>query len=179
MMAYANRHQIAFTLMMLQFDDYPVVYVNWMQANTYAEWRGCRLPTESEWEYSARGVENWLYPWGNQFEPDNVVYNENADSARPVGTYSDGVSWVGAYDLSGNVWEWVSTIYDGFDYPYNPTDGRENMDDTTSTRVLRGGSFGFDSMILRATNRFRYLPLNRDDNVGFRCARDYQLGDLD
>lgn len=161
------------------YDVHPVVYVNWFQTNDYAQWRGCRLPSEAEWEYAARGIDGWLYPWGNDFDGDNVVYQGNADEAQPIGSRSDGESWVGAYDLSGNVWEWVSTIYEGFDYPYNASDGREDPADTTSTRVLRGGSFGFDELILRASNRFRYLPLNRDDNVGFRCARDYQLGDLD
>lgn len=161
------------------YDDHPVVYVNWFQAMTYTEWRGCRLPNEAEWAYSARGLDAWLYPWGDDFDGDNVVYLGNSEGTQPVGSRPNGASWVGVDDLSGNVWEWVSTIYDEFAYPYNPDDGRENPDDTTSTRVLRGGSFGFDEMILRASNRFRYNPLNRDDNVGFRCARDYQVGDVD
>ncbi len=85
-------------------------------------------------------------------------------------SYPAGASWVGAVDMSGNVWEWTSSEF--FGYPYDPTDGREITDITSAIfPVLRGGSFGNDSLSVRAAFR------NGSDadvafiNVGFRCAR--------
>jgi formylglycine-generating enzyme required for sulfatase activity len=79
---------------------------------------------------------------------------------------------VGADDMSGNVWEWTSSLYEP--YPYAAGDGRE-ADTGTSTdvvRVVRGGSWHDGlSDFLRAANRNWSLPELRDGNIGFRCAR--------
>ncbi len=147
--------------------------VTWDQAREFCEARGERLPTEAEWEYAARGPDGLVYPWGNEWNPNyaNSV-NTSPRQTFNVGSFSDGASWVGALDMSGNVWEWVSTIYDQerFPYPYATDDGRENLDDSFSLRTLRGGSFTYDSDSLRSTTRLRFYPRDMINSVGFRCV---------
>jgi formylglycine-generating enzyme required for sulfatase activity len=147
-------------------DSTPVNCETWVEARDYCAWRGARLPTEAEWEYAARGPDGWIYPWGDTFVDENVVYQ---GMAAEVGSKPGGASWVGAYDMSGNVWEWVSTI--SAPYPYDPADGREDPADTDSYRVLRGGAF--DSPDLRAADRDSFSPDQVYYNIGFRCARSY------
>ena len=86
--------------------DQPRNCVDWFDARDFCEKLGGRLPSEAEWEYAARGPDNLKYPWGNDFVADNVAYNVNSPSETAnVGSYPDGMSWVGAYDLSGNLLE--------------------------------------------------------------------------
>ena len=146
--------------------------VNWFDARAFCESRGARLPTEAEWEYAARGPDGLIYPWGNGFIADNVAYEDNTGGLlAAVGSRPGGISWVGAYGLSGNAGEWTSTIYQS--YPYNRHDGRENDADVDSSRVGRGGSFNVSVHYLRAASRSRLTPDNEYNNYGFRCARAY------
>jgi serine/threonine protein kinase/formylglycine-generating enzyme required for sulfatase activity len=155
--------------------DQPRNCVNWVDALAHCEARGARLPTEAEWEYAARGPDRLVYPWGNEFVADNVVFSgNNPDSTALVGSKPNGVSWIGAYDLSGNVWEWVNDWYDSAYYstlsngmvnPLGPESG--------SRRALRGGSWGNDTGGLRAANRNWGTPGYIADDVGFRCALSY------
>ena len=149
--------------------DQPRNCVNWFDAQDFCEARGGRLPTEAEWEYAARGPDSLAYPWGNEFIADNVVYDANAEQTAEVGSRPAGASWVGALDMSGNGWEWVSSLYQY--YPYS--DDHESNTDTSSGRVLRGGSFFNSSFNLRAAYRLGYNPGNVDGGggFGFRCAR--------
>jgi hypothetical protein len=156
-------------------DERPVERITWFEAYDYCvNKRGMRLPTEAEWEYAARRVESWVYPWGNEFIGDNVVYGGNSNSQTAVvGSRPSGVSWVGAMDMSGNVWEWVNTIYNQarFPYPYREDDGRENVQDINEPRVLRGGSwFITNTVYLRAPVRKGNAPDNRSNSFGFRCS---------
>jgi formylglycine-generating enzyme required for sulfatase activity len=152
--------------------------INWFEAYNFCSLRGARLPTEAEWEYAARGPDNLVYPWNNEFSPDHVVYYGNSDDqTTDVGSRPNGVSWVGAHDMSGNVLEWVSTAYDNLDetgefpYPYDPSDGREDAQRTDVYRVLRGGSFHDSGRNLDAANRSRNYLYIADHFGGFRCAR--------
>jgi len=159
-------------------DSQPRICVDWFEAAAYCQSRGARLPTEAEWEYAARGPDGLAYPWGNDFVTDNVVYAINsASQTAEVGSRPAGASWVGAHDLSGNVWEWVSTIYDQdhFQYPYDSDDGREadGSSDSSSLRALRGGSWSSNSSDLRGALRFRISPGITSNYNGFRCARSY------
>lgn len=152
--------------------NHPVEDVTWFEAQDFCLMRGARLPTEAEWEYTARGPDGLVYPWGDVFVPDNAVYEGNSDdSTMPVGSRPDGVSWVGAFDLSGNVREWTSSIF--MDYPYTGDDGREDPDDDSAERVLRGGSGNHEPGSLRPSNRVKLIPSAANNNNGFRCARDF------
>jgi hypothetical protein len=122
--------------------DQPRVCVDWFAATAHCEDRGARLPTEAEWEYAARGPDSLVYPWGNEWNPDNANWGETEpDETFAVGSFPAGASWVDAQDMTGNVWEWTSSLYE--DYPYDSEDGREDDtgDRTGVRRVLRGGSF--------------------------------------
>ncbi len=180
-------------------NDYPRTNITWRDAQQHCQNRGARLPTEAEWEYAARGPDNLIYPWGNQFDGSRLNFcdgscgisnaswrdttvNDYFPNTAPVGSFPVGASWVGALDMSGNVWEWTSTIY-GFPYPYRVDDGRENTADTNSKRVLRGGSWNWIAADARTTSRDDYaenseIRYESSDWYGFRCARDFQSGDL-
>jgi formylglycine-generating enzyme required for sulfatase activity len=150
---------------------HPVVSVNWHEAVTYCEWVGGRLPTEAEWEkaasWDAETQTKFIYPWGdNDPTPDLLNYNDDVGNTTPVGTYPAGEN--GLFDMAGNVWEWTSSLYQP--YPYDETDGREDMSSSES-RVLRGGSWINVDYGVRSSYRYRYVPSGTDDSIGFRCSR--------
>jgi len=119
----------------------------------------------------ARGPNNLVYPWGNDFVAANVVYGSNSNNrTAPVGSRAGGVSWVGALDMSGNVREWVSSVYGA--YPYDEND--ESVSDNTNSRVLRGGSWNFNLTDVRSGDRYRDIPTYRSDFVGLRCVRSQE-----
>ncbi|MDX2074821.1 MAG: SUMF1/EgtB/PvdO family nonheme iron enzyme [bacterium] len=153
-------------------DNRPVERITWFEAKTFCELRGMRLLTEAEWEYAARGMNNWLYPWGyNEFIADNAVFADNSNGqTADVGSRSGGASWVGAMDMSGNVWEWVSSLYQP--YPYTAED--ESDTNTDSIRVFRGGAWNNGEVQMRSTYRGGNFPTTIDGSIGFRCARDYE-----
>jgi hypothetical protein len=158
----------------LSEDDQPRVWIDWFDSVAHCESRGARLPTEAEWEYAVRGPDGLVYPWGDDFVADNVVYKENSGGqTAPVGSKPGGISWVGVYDLSGNVWEWSNSLY--MDYPYDLDDGREVDSSINSDgyRVPRGGAWFNDAYPLRGTYRDGIVPDDMGDGVGFRCARSY------
>jgi formylglycine-generating enzyme required for sulfatase activity len=147
--------------------------VTWFEARDFCARRGARLPTEREWEFAARGPSNYLYPWGNLFIAVNAIFNRTLDlGTTKVGSKRGGRSWVGAFDLSGNVWEWVSSINQH--YPYKADDGREmNNDNGRIQRSLRGGSWLNLDFIMRSANRDYGDPTFQINNIGFRCVGDY------
>lgn len=149
----------------------PRVGVSWFEAWAYAQWRGGRLPTEAEWEWAARGSENRVYPWGNTFDASRVIYDKNSGGKTAVvgeTVRQSGASWVGALDMSGNVWEWCSSLKNP--YPFDAQDGREDSLDGSNRRALRGGSWDFDLDDARAACRNRSNPFTRGGDVGFRVA---------
>lgn len=164
----------------------PINGVSFYQARSYCEAQGSRLPSEHEWEYAARGPDGLLFPWGNGFVGQNANFsdvnrdwpnsnktiNDGYANISPIGSYPAGISWVGALDMGGNVWEWTNTLYK--DYPYNKTDGRTI--DSSNYKILnkislRGGSFSDSFGSLRSAKRFPGKADNVSFVIGFRCAR--------
>jgi hypothetical protein len=147
----------------------PVVGVTWAQAHRFCEWLGVRLPSEREWEYAARGVEGWAYPWGDVFEVARVVHESNS-LGRPwdVAEMPDGASWVGARHMAGNVWEWTASAYDAYPYPPNGERERAPVD---LPRTLRGGSWMSKPKDTRSAFRIKAVAEDWFVTVdGFRCA---------
>jgi formylglycine-generating enzyme required for sulfatase activity len=172
-------------------DSNPATDVNWAQAVAYCEWLNARLglapdtyrmPSESEWEYSARAGTDGPFWWDGPISPEKANFtasrvegdSRDRQAGRrgvvPVKTY-DPNPW-GLYQAHGNVWEWCRDVYeatlDGV-----PADGsaRSREDDTTSLRVLRGGSWYSSPRALRSAGRGRDQPVVRVNVVGFRVAR--------
>ena len=149
----------------------PHICINWNNAKEHCESREARLPTEAEWEYATRGPDSLWYPWGTSFVEENTVYVDNS-TGQPsvVGSRPGGVSWVGAYDLIGNVREWVADWYGTY-----PSEQQTNPlgPDNGSERVLRGGAWDNSSKFLWASSRYSEQPESGNLTFGFRCARDY------
>ena len=155
----------------------PVVCVTLYEALAYARWLSTKtglnfsLPTEPEWEYAARGTDGRIYPWGNTWEANRANSSEaGLGKTTPVGQYPSGASPFGALDMAGNVWEWTRSVYTP--YPYNPTDGRENLSGLAQKRfTLHGGSWNSESLNSRTTDRYEDIPARAALNVGFRLVR--------
>lgn len=153
----------------------PRVRITWIEARNFCAKRGMRLPTEAEWEYAVRGPDRWLYPWGtNADDIDSYIVHYGNSDAQPneIGSKPAGMAWVGAFDMYGNVREWVSTIY--YDNAINPYSAQyENDTDTSHSRVIRGGSWNTRSVEFPMTERNVLTPTSFDETTGFRCARNY------
>ncbi len=153
-----------------QFNDYPVIWVSWHEADTYCGWVGGRLPSEAEWEYAARGPDDRVYPWGNVWPNDTLVnYNSNVGDTTQVGSYPGGSSWVSAMDMAGNVNEWVNDWYVNNYYSTSPQENPTGPD-FGDGKVLRGGSYFSGPDLLRSARRFGSDPVYGNHVTGFRCV---------
>jgi formylglycine-generating enzyme len=164
--------------------NFPVEQVNFLDVQKYIKnSKGlCRLPTEAEWEYAARGGTSTRYFWGNMVHEDYTWYEDNsADTTHFVG--GKAPNQYGLYDMMGNVWEWVNDWYE----PYYKVRSKNNPQGPESgeSKVVRGGSFDSSAGALRITNRVWLHPKNKVfpkvttygqiinevfNFIGFRCA---------
>lgn len=160
------------------YPDHPVVGVSWIDACTYALWKGMRLPTEAEWEYAARGgLAGRHYPNGDEFVPSQA----NCAASKlggPVAVASYPANGYGLHDMQGNVVEWVGDCYDARYYRSSPEEdprgpGSDDLrPEPVRFRVIRGGGWHSGPYCSRVYHR-NALPANwLDFAVGFRCARD-------
>jgi len=168
--------------------NHPVVSISWYEAVAFCRWltqhQGYNpdgyvylLPSEAEWEYAARRATRRTYPWGNE-EPDGERANFDSvyNGTTAVGCFALGVppeegTGQQLYDLAGNVWEWTRSEYRK--YPYDPADGREDMNNLAEKRfTLRGGGWSDLSNLLRASYRDGFAPGGPHYGVvGCRVAR--------
>lgn len=136
----------------LELPDYPVVHVSQADAIAYCSWKNQRLPSEDEWEYSARGKAHRMFPWGDKWTEEYVVWN--TANMGPVKQPQQGATPEGIINLSGNVWEWTNT-FEG------------------DRIVLKGGSWSETNPAnLRAAVRRIEDPGTTHSDDGFRCVSD-------
>lgn len=161
----------------------PVVNVTWNDAQSYCEYRGARLPSEAEWEKAARGIQGFLYPWGNQDKPGaaNTGNPDSFEFTAPVGSFPLDKSSYGIYDMDGNAMEWVADWYE--EEAYKDTRPNPKGPETGELKVIRGASWETVGKETRLTIRLSGkaevtevgdIPLGfnfRRETVGFRCAK--------
>jgi eukaryotic-like serine/threonine-protein kinase len=173
--------------------DHPINCVTWPMANSYCKNHGWRLPTETEWEFAARGSSQRKYPWGKE-QPSakylnacgkeckewgdahdyerKLMYEEDDHfpTTAPVGSFLAGASVHGVLDLAGSVWEWTADWFG----PYSPDPMKDPKGPQEGTqRVLRGGDFfGAEPNWARPAYRWKDEPDNYNHAIGFRCAAD-------
>ncbi len=166
--------------------DHPVVHVSWFDAVAYCSWAGLRLPTDAEWEYSARGgLVQRRYPWGDELTPggehrcniwQGTFPSENTlddgyYGTAPVGAFP--ANGYGLHNMAGNAWEWCA---DWFSPDFHISGSREDPPGPPAGthRVIRGGSYLCHESYCyryRVAARSANTPDSSTGNTGFRCAR--------
>jgi formylglycine-generating enzyme len=160
--------------------NYPVIHVSWSDARAFAEWMGCRLPTEAEWEYACRAGTNAPFNTGDNLTTSQANYDGDYPyNNNPVGIHRGKVlpvesfapnAW-GVYDMHGNVWEWCNDWYDSYSpEPRNNPKGPA----TGSFKTYRGGCWEFFAVSCRSACRDYSRIGRRVSFIGFRIATSKQ-----
>ena len=138
--------------------DQPVIGINYYEATVFALWLGLRLPTETEWEKTSRGIDGRDYPWGEAMGYQ-TGYCNTADfvlgHTSPVTDFEEGISPYGCFDMAGNAWEWCVQLHSS---------------QFTTQKIVRGGSWL--NYLVNAKCHFRnsFDPAERHPGVGIRCT---------
>ena len=154
----------------VSWEDITKQYIPWLNKKTGEQYR---LPSEAEWEYAARAGSETKYSWGNSIGNNKANCDgcgsrwDNSQTA-PVGSFAANA--FGLYDMHGNVWEWTQDCWNG-SYKDAPSDGTAWLSGNCGRRVLRGGSWNNDPIVLRSDYRNIITAGNRNYFNGFRLAR--------
>ncbi|MCP3914525.1 MAG: sigma-70 family RNA polymerase sigma factor [bacterium] len=168
----------------------PVTNVSFKSAQAYAKWAGVRLPTEQEWQGAARGKKPLAYPWGDSWRDDRAAVGDHAfgRGVVPVGSFLDGATEEGIYDLAGNVEEWTSSRY--VPYPKHKERRSYQVDlqagGTRSLkakagfdlgkRVVAGGSWRSEPIDARTAVRRPVRMTVKTETIGFRTVASEGAG---
>jgi formylglycine-generating enzyme len=176
-----------------QRDDHPAVLITWDDAQAFVRWlhgptgARLRLPTEAEFFWAARGPQGNLYPWGPDWDGTRANYKDESFSAgeecsatpptatndgcprtSPVGRYKNA-SWVGVFDLSGNIWQWCQDYFESDFFAHGPETDPQGPA-TWTNRVMRGGAYSGPPELCRTNLRNSTAPDRRMANIGFRVV---------
>ena len=149
-------------------DKHPAMWVTWYDASAFAEWMGCRLPTEAEYEYAARANTTTPFYTGESLTSDQAYFNQKLTrSPMPVGSFPPNA--FGLYDMHGNMVEWCSDWYGEYNInekinPKGPGTG--------DIKVFRGGGFWLPAANCRSACRGGDPPINRGNGLSFRVVKD-------
>ncbi len=157
---------------------WPALYVTWEEADAFCLHQGKRLPSEAEWEKSARGTSGKIFPWGNQDPTDELAvfgayHVHEIPLVASVDSYTEGISEWSIYHLSGNIAEWTNDWLGPDYYPIMP---ERNPPGPKMGRYksVRGGSWKSLPVMLRTATRGGAIPEKRSANIGFRCTKSGQ-----
>ena len=159
-------------------EHHPMIYVSSHGAKAYCKWlsekanQDYRLPTEAEWEYAAKGGkynQGFSYAGSNKLK-EVAWYNANSHTeTKPVGLKLPNK--LGLFDMSGNIFEWCSDCWHS-NYERPPIDEKAWEDDIENDeRVVRGGSWYYNTDFCHVSFRNGFYHINRNFNIGFRIAR--------
>jgi formylglycine-generating enzyme required for sulfatase activity len=147
----------------------PVSGVTYDQGAAYCDYAHGSLPTEAQWEKTARGPNGNIYPWGNSApSADLLNYNSNVGRTTNVNAYPKGKSYYDALDMEGNVYEWVHDWYNESYYGVGPAQDPLGPD-TGQDRSVRSSGYHSTSDQVPASTRFHKLPIDHARDLGFRC----------
>jgi len=148
----------------------PLTGMTWDQADRNCRNGGKRLPTEEEWEFAARGTDGRIYPWGNNWQANAANASGESSGTTNVGSYKNGASPFGAYDMIGNAWEWTASNFKAYPGGRLPASVRSGGD----LKVIRGGSYESTKAYATTTYRTGWPARGAKtyDQTGFRCVKD-------
>lgn len=153
--------------------NFPVVNVSWKDAVDFCAWKSkklgltVRLPSEAEWEYAARGPERLKYPWGAEWNKDAAISKETGGKVSAVKTFPINRSTAGAYDMVGNVWEWVSDeVKEGETASDSYVESARKKE--RKFRLVKGGCAEESSSEMDAQLRYEVPENTKVKVIGFR-----------
>jgi len=149
----------------------PVTGVNWSQASAYCSFVHGALPTEAQWEKTARGPDGNIYPWGEHAPTcDYLNFNNCVGKTTNVTNYQQGQSYYHALDMEGNAFEWVSDWYNALYYKNSPAQDPLGPDSSALGRSIRSSSYTSIPDQTSASTRFFDLSNSHRRDLGFRCV---------